>query len=1328
VDGETAALASTVAATLVTLLTTDAWTGAKNEIVAVWQRFRPAHADVVEADLTQARDEAVAGDKAVVRTLTAEWESRLGRLIAASPDAAAELRLLNDRLLEQQPTIIQKAKASGHGTVIQVGRDARIGDVMLEERPIQVQRASATDAAVIIQVGRDLYVSDPALSALWVPGETKPGECPFPGLDAFGPGQARWFFGRQKLTGDLLQVLDEIGPGLVLVVGPSGAGKSSLLGAGLLAAIGEGRLPEADSWPRLMITPGAHPARTLHDALATASGQGQAAGTIIVVDQLEEIFTACDDEDERAEFLDALAATGGYVVAGLRADFYDRATGYPVLRAAMQSRQLVLGAMTPAEVRDAILLPARSVGLTLDDGLVERLLRDLGVDETGGYEAGRLPLLAHALRATWQRRSGDRLTVDGYEATGGIHGAIAKTAEDVYARLDEAGQDAARRLFLSLVRIGDGEATTDTRRRVSTESLDAPREVLDAFTAARLLTSGGQTVEITHEALIRRWPRLREWIDEDRAVNLVRQGVEEAAAVWDHEGRDPAGLYGGVRLAAARAWTADPGHQRELSSPASDFLTASDRRRRRGVRRRNEIIAALTALVVALGCLTGYAFNQRATAEAQRAQAVAENRISESGVLAAQSAAAFSTNDPETGMEFAIAADRLEPRSLQSSNALLDAQSSRFITRLEDLDDPTAAYASSVAYDPRGGLIATSTFTGYVRLWSVPSHKLLWEQQPDGAGRVIHDVAFTPNGSTLVSTEPDGVRLWRVASPGRLVSIALLGTSAGISSLAISPDGQTIAAGDTKGRIWLWNVGHHALTGILAPGIGAVPSLAFVPGGNMLAITGDNGSVQLWNVARRSLITAVRGTVPNPFVSTLAVSPNGSLLAFAAPKDTIDLWSIASHRLEATPLSAGPNAPDTLAFSPDSTLLASGDVDGGVKLWDVYDQPALLDTLNGHSNGVNQVAFSPDGDTLASASDDTTVALWNVLGDTLDSRAQYSIAVRFSPDGRLLAVGSNVDNVADIVLYSMPARKKIATLEHAVPGTDTVSTITFSPNGQILAAALEDPANTVQLWDVASHRLIGEIETRLSATTEIRSMAFSPDGSLLAVSSLRSPTVQLWSTTRWTLVSTINASLYTNGLDGSLFGVWGLAFSPDGRLLAVAGSDGITRLFSMPRHQVTELCAEEDETMSVAFSPDGHTLATGESDGNVYLWPVHPENKQYYAIDSASLVDSDQSLNNVAFGSGGNTVIAAGYDGSVRIWNVQNPALAARIPASSAIIRSMTYSQALGIIVTTDGTVTRVWQTNTSQMAAGICRQLGAPVSLRIWDDYVQEYPYIKIC
>lgn len=1340
-DGESAALASTAATTLVALLTTDAWKRATSEIVALWRRFRPAHADAVEADLTQAHDEAVAGDEAVARTLTAEWESRLGRLIAADSEAVAELRLLTDRLVEQRPTTItQKAKASGHGTVIQVGRDARIGDVMLNERPIQVQRASATDAAVIIQVGRDLYVSDPALSALWVPGETTPGECPFPGLDAFGPGQSRWFFGRQKLTGDLLQVLDETGPGLVLVVGPSGAGKSSLLGAGLLAAIGEGRLPVpgSEAWPRLMITPGAHPARTLSDALATAQAPDAAARTIIVVDQLEEIFTACDDEDERTEFLDGLAASGGYVIAGLRADFYERATGYPVLRAAMQSRQLVLGAMTAAEVRDAIALPTRSVGLTLDDGLVERLLRDLGVDETGGYEAGRLPLLAHALRATWQRRSGDRLTVEGYEATGGIHGAIAKTAEDVYARLDETGQDTARRLFLSLVRIGDGEATTDTRRRVSTESLyaqlpdtDTTRTVLAAYTDARLLTSGGQAVEITHEALLRRWPRLREWIDEDHAGNLVRQSVEEAAAAWDHEGRDAGALYGGVRLAAARAWTTDPGHQRELSPPARDFLTASDHRRRRGVRRRNEIIAALTALVVALGFLTGFAFNQRTSAQQNYQQASAS-------VFAGAAESALADNRPDTAMEFALRAEQLDQNAQGVLSAVLSTQTQPMTGRLE-----TSDLVYGVRYSPDGAVIASASEYGYVMLWSAASrHKLA--KLPvtfDGGVGTVHAVAFSPDSKTLAATGGGGAWLWNIADPAHPVREAVLGsggtTYAG-TAVASSPDGETLAVSETTahgaaGPVLVYNVATRTLEHVI-PTADVISGLAFAGSGRYLVtaadVDGGSGPVQLWDLSRPGNLVPL--TLGSDSFGAVAVSPDGQTIAFplassATGSYPIEMWNLSTQR--ATTLTTGfTNTASALTFSADGGYLAAGSVDDTVKLWDLRSLPApvLLNTLAASRLPIYGVAFSPDGSTLASTDADT-VELWDVRGSTLDGRANGAAAVASSPDGRLLAVGTQVTTttatiVPVIKLYDMPSRRLIATLR---VGPKFVADLAFSPDGRTLAAAVDTSPASVQMWNVTSHRLIGVIATGQEGT--VNGMAFSPDGRTLATTTIGDDYVRMWSATRLTQVAAIRAtkdSLYYP----EIVGQWGVAFSSDGRLLAVAGADELTRLYTLPDDKLAGIYITGTHPWTLAFSPTGRTLAIAGVDGSIYIYnDVRPSAELYQADPRFILPDSSQTVTSLAFEPGGQYLIAAGEAGTVRVWDTATGALHASFQASATIIGRVAYSGSTGIIATA-AKVTQVWETNPQDVAASICPTLRAPVDPDLWNEYISQYSYTPVC
>ncbi|MEO7196719.1 MAG: ATP-binding protein, partial [Pseudonocardiaceae bacterium] len=471
------------------------------------------------------------------------------------------------------------------------------GEQPPEQPPPSVRlEAHASGEARVTQAGRDLHlhyrdgVHDERRAES---GKAIQGECPYPGLASFGREQSRWFFGRDELTAELVTRLDTRlrGGGVQVVVAPSGAGKSSLLHAGLLPQLAAGALEGSSRWPALVITPTAHPLAALATEIAALTGADPATLTadppqclevlrghvgdegsrvLVVVDQFEELFTLCTDDQDRRVFIELLTQLAspphpvGLVVLGVRADFYADCANYPPLRAALQDSQLVVGPMSDTELRAAIRYPAQDVKLDVEAGLVELLLRDLGDTGMTSYEAGRLPLLAHTLRATWQQRHGHVLTVDGYRATGGIQRAVATSADRVFAGLDSAGQHTARTLFLRLIKIGDG--TEDTRRRVARADLlrgldpGSVGPVVDAFTQARLLTQDQDTVEITHEALLRAWPRLRQWIDTDQAGNLIRQELDEAAAVWDRDRHDTAGLYRGSRLDAARTWASSNAH------------------------------------------------------------------------------------------------------------------------------------------------------------------------------------------------------------------------------------------------------------------------------------------------------------------------------------------------------------------------------------------------------------------------------------------------------------------------------------------------------------------------------------------------------------------------------------------------------------------------------------------------------------------------------------------------------------------------------------------------------------------------------------------------
>ncbi|WP_322750308.1 MULTISPECIES: caspase, EACC1-associated type, partial [unclassified Frankia] len=507
--------------------------------------------------------------------------------------------------------------------------------------------------------------------------------CPYRGLASYGRRDARFFFGRDQLITEVVaQLADRLDhPRPLMVVGASGAGKTSLLRAGVLPALADGTrqtAPGSWQWPQLVLVPGTDPLgrlaavlvgpagqppdrlraalasdpagirRHLHAALAAAAPPGphdQAEGAaarrvLLVVDQFEELFTSEVTDTDRQTFIRALVAAGtstsdgdgedglpppAIVVVGVRGDFYGRCADYPELLPALSGGQVVVGPMSREEFRQVIVGPAGRVGLALEDGLVETLLRDLGVPGLGlpnggdgapvGRPAGTLPLLSYALLATWQQREGRLLTLAGYAATGGVDHAVARTAEQVYASLDKPSQATARTLLLRLVALGT-EGGNDTRRCRSRAELvdddgdDPARAVLDAFAAdqVRLLTLDETSVEITHEALLHAWPTLRRWIDADRAGLLVTQRLLDDAHTWATHNRDPDLLYRGSRLDLAREHTRRP--SAALPPVARAFLDASIHAARRRAHRSRIFATVVVVLLLAALVAGSVAFVQ----------------------------------------------------------------------------------------------------------------------------------------------------------------------------------------------------------------------------------------------------------------------------------------------------------------------------------------------------------------------------------------------------------------------------------------------------------------------------------------------------------------------------------------------------------------------------------------------------------------------------------------------------------------------------------------------------------------------------------------------
>lgn len=501
------------------------------------------------------------------------------------------------------------------------------------------------------------------------------GDAPYVGLAAYQVGDADRFFGREAEVGRLLAMVRE--RPFVGVFGASGAGKSSLLRAGLAAQWGE----------HVVITPGPDPITELAAALADHRSavdvraelaadpehlrvllRQTADDLLLVVDQFEEVFTLCQEADRRW-LVRALthAAGAARVVIGVRADFYGHCARHPELLDALHRSQSLVGPMSAEQLRRAVIEPAARRGASLENALVARLIADVAGQQ------GALPLASHVLVETWRRRRGTVLTLAGYEDAGGVEHALARTAEQVYDALAEPDKQAARQVFQRLVAPGDG--TEDTRRRVARAELDAGDALLDRLATARLVTLDRDTVELTHEALLRAWPRLVGWLAEDRDALRAHRRLTSAADAWRAHDRDPDALYRGVHLDQARRLAP------RLNGAEREFVDAGlaaerDREvlRRRGVRRLRRLVACLAALVVLLACTAVYAVTAQRAATRERNEALS---------LRAADAALGLLARPRDAAALALAAHRVAPTT-EARDALLFARAAGAATTLGD--------------------------------------------------------------------------------------------------------------------------------------------------------------------------------------------------------------------------------------------------------------------------------------------------------------------------------------------------------------------------------------------------------------------------------------------------------------------------------------------------------------------------------------------------------------------------------------------------------------------------------------------------------------------
>lgn len=1096
--------------------------------------------------------------------------------------------------------------------------------------------------------------------------------CPYKGLAAYEPEDARFFFGRESLIDDLVRRMQL--HRVLVVGGSSGSGKSSLVRAGLIPAIRAGALPGSDGWRVALFTPGRDPmAELYYQVNQTAPAQststflkdlranpalgrhlgttdGTQAPLLLCIDQLEELFTLAT-EAQRRQFVSAISAMTDpadsrvRVVFSVRADFYGACAQLPWLAERISSNQILVGPMTTPELRRAISEPARRAGLYL-----ERAVVDAVIDEAGN-EAGSLPLIAHALVETWMRRRGNTLTLEGFQAAGGVAGAISQTAEAIYEHeFDPGRRQATKRLFLRLVNPGEG--TPDTRRVVAHSEIDHDvnadlmHQVVERLTEARLLTVGDVSVQIAHEALLRSWPRLRSWIEERRDDLRTRQRIDRAATEWEGEGRDPDLLYRSALLLTALEWAEKNPDQ--LSPLGQTFLKASaeararyeaiaSERQRRRRRIRRLAVGALSFLAVGASVASVVAFWE--FREAQRSErraelASAEARARFAGALGA---VAHGLVDADPLLALFLAAEAVARADTEP--AVYDARAAMISARRELaqggpflVSSPiSAGDASAIALSPDGSLLAVGTRDGAIRVIDTATQQQVGSILRGHRGG-IRDLDFGPRGRQLVSAGADGsVRLWSLDQGREATGRTISRINDVVPGVAFGPSGSIVASANGDGTVRLLDVATGTQIGPpLIEGPLAFKAVDFSPDGRAVVAGYNDGTIFGWALpSRQPIFEPIRGALTsNPL--KVAFSPRGDRFATVSSDSRLMLFGFPSGQMDGRPF-VDTDQIGAVVFTPDGHGLVGGDSTGALRLWDIEQQRPEGVTPKGHTQTITDVESSADGSLLATLGRDLLIRLWSAgnaypvaTGYELNDRSAKGIA--FSSEGDRLAVGDDSGTVRVWRVGEQTPHLNLEGHEHQVWAT------AFSRDGAWLASA--DRAGEVRLWSLESGGLEWSKRTEDGA---VWTLVFTPDGrQLLSASDTR---LRIWN---------VETGLSTAASSPEDSRITRAALSPDGALVAVATTEGKVTLWDPYQAVVAnEIVADDNALWSVAFSPGAEQIATASSDEVVALWDVRSGTQE------ASFAGFRGGATDVAFLADGVTLVAVDRSGRLHWWDTQ---------------------------------------------------------------------------
>lgn len=1120
-----------------------------------------------------------------------------------------------------------------------------------------------------------------------------PRVCPWRGLDSYGPDDGPLLFGRERLVRQLDRLLDA--NRLVGVVGASGSGKSSLLLAGL-ASLG---------YRVVVVRPSGEPSAALR-----AVGTLDPDTTVLVVDQMEEIFSLCDDEADRAGFVEALVqrvGAGQRVAVALRSDRYGDCAAYPEFAELLSRGHVLLGSPSEQELRTMVQGPAGAGDVELDDELVAEI-----IDDVLGQTAV-LPLLSHALTQTWARSDGRRMGLDDYRGVGGVRGSIALAAESMWQELPSDQTDAVRDVLVALA--DPASASADLGRRspvteVAPSGDHTRQQAVAALVTHRLVTVDGPWIEIAHEAVFREWPRLRQWLHDDRQALATVHFVREGARSWDGDGRDPANLLRGPRLELARdlleRW---PGRVDALArtyvdmslQARSDELAAAERRiaqQRRQNRRLLVLVAAVVALAVVVGAIAVSARRARDKADVASEQAEVAAEIANARRLAAVSASARD--------------DRLDLGALLAVESSLrhDDADTRGALLAASVDRPELRYyvahgggPSGVAVDSGTGHIALAREPGLIELIDVAAAPT--EQWSSSIGEAWPSfIRFMADGDVLIA-DSYGAMHRLDGLTGAIVASRIVAEETPLSAMAVAADEDLVVVGDEAGLVHA--VDPETLDAIAEPHQaheGVVHAAVLTADGSRLITGSDDGTIRQWSMpdmAETSPPIELDGEV-----WSMALSPADDLLAVGGDPFLVFV-DLSAGAVVGAPIEPHDGIVFTVTWISDGAEVMSSGENGEVAFWDPVTHQPTRRSLRGHSASTTAVAIDESDDLVVTVSEDTRTAVWDLAGIgglATGLRGQDGVrSVVTLADGSMLT-GAQDGSIARWSAEGVRAGDPVTVID------GPISDLSATPDGSVVALVTLDGRALVMNGDLqpsAAEIVLGARSVSVDVSRDGRWMAaVQTDGDCDRCVHL----IDLGSGEE-RLIGSVREGTKSSASSAAVF-------SPDAAVIYTTNQVGWIEAASVPSGDVLWHVEVNRPLRSMALSPDGSTLAVGGTGGLLWLLDASTGER------TATLLGHRGRVGGLAFDPTNQQLASISLeDSTLRLWDLSN-SLTIGVPiwlGVSTVSHPAWSADGQSVIAPHANGGAVAYSLSLDRLRSAACTLAGRALTLVEWSQYVPE-------